>query len=98
MNSCDNVDVVGFQFSLASPLHVPKSDKQTFPQLYRFGLNLTPPWFSKCICGLTLGHLSGMYASKMNTPLSYGVLFGPVIITRIHLEFIESTRANTDDP
>ena len=42
-NTYNNVDIFGSQFSAAFPLHVPNSDKQTFPHAYKFGLNLTLP-------------------------------------------------------
>ena len=44
INSCNKVANFGSQFSEALPLQVPNKDRQTFPQEYRFGLNLILPW------------------------------------------------------
>lgn len=39
--TCNKVDVFSSHFSVVVPLQVPKSDKQTFPFLYKFGLKRT---------------------------------------------------------
>ena len=58
--TCKNVDVE-FHFSSGLPCHVFKILKQTFPSLYKFGLNLTV-WFpvvSKLIDGGDVGYSFG---------------------------------------
>jgi len=37
------VESLGSQFSVADPLQVPSKLRHTFPQAYRFGLNLIYP-------------------------------------------------------
>ena len=41
--TCRKVDVSLFQLSPFCPDQVPSKDKQTLPQLYKLGLNLTVP-------------------------------------------------------
>lgn len=52
-NTWSKVDNLGSQFSVALPLHVPNSDRHTFPQAYKLGLNLTFPL--PVVVKLTLG-------------------------------------------
>ena len=52
------------------PGHVPSRDKQTLPQLYKFGLNRTepPPVVLRCIRGGEFGYSMGMKQSNSNKP------------------------------
>ena len=52
------------QFSPASPLQVPNKDRQTFPQWYKLGLNLTFPY--PVVDRLHLGGVLGYIYSKLN--------------------------------
>ena len=51
------VDTLGSQFYIALPLQVPNKLKQTFPQEYKFGLNLI--WPLPVVVKLTFGGLFG---------------------------------------
>ena len=81
MNSCNKVESLGSQFSLALPLHVPRSDRQTLPHEYKLGLNLIFPCpvVAITILGGLLGYESSQYKSNMNAPFEYGVSLLPII-------------------
>ncbi len=50
----------GFHFSSAAPYHVPNKLRQTFPSLYKLGLNLNvpPPLVNIFISGGAYGYVS----------------------------------------
>jgi len=52
-HTCRKVLVLADQVSPDAPAHVPSNDKQTLPQLYRFGLKRTLP--PPVVCRLTRG-------------------------------------------
>ena len=64
------------------PGHVPRRERQTLPQLYKFGLKRTepPPVVRRCMSGGVCGYSSGMKQSNSKSPPAYGVPSGPAIM------------------
>ena len=61
-HTCRKVLLLADQFSPDAPAHVLSKDKQTLPQLYRFGLNRTLP--PPVVCRLTRGGVLGYSLGK----------------------------------
>lgn len=55
--TCSSVEIFGSQFSVATPCHVPSSERHTFPSLYKFGLNRTCPF--PVVARFTFGEVFG---------------------------------------
>merc|ERR1712110_714543 len=55
--TCNIVEFDGSQLSAFSPLQVPRSERQTFPESYKFGLKVTVlfPVVKSCTLGASWG-------------------------------------------